>query len=43
MWETNRGITECDKRTVKYDVEKCDVRTAQCEDRCVICKKKVRE
>ena len=43
MWETNRGITECDKRTVKCDVEKCDVGIAQCENRSVRCEKKVRE
>ena len=38
MWETNKGITEFDKRTVK-----CDVETIQCEDRTVKCKKKVKE
>ena len=30
MWEKSKWTTECDKRTVTYDV-----RTAQCEDKIV--------
>ena len=38
MWETKKGITEFDKRTVK-----CDIGTIQCEDGTIKCKKKVKE
>ena len=35
MWEKNKGSTECDKRTVTYDIG-----TAQCENGTVKCEKK---
>ena len=38
MWEKSKGTTKCEKKAVTYDV-----RTAQCKDRIVKYKKKVRE
>ena len=50
MWEKNKGTTQCDQRSVTYDVRTaqcengtCDVGTAQCKDGIVKCEKKVRE
>ena len=38
MWEKSKGTTKCEKIAVTYDV-----RTAQCKDRIVKYKKKVRK
>ena len=38
MWEKNKRTTKCKKRIVP-----CDVRTAQYEDKTIICEKNVRE
>ena len=49
MWETNKGNTKCDKRTIKCDVgtpqwgdgtvTHCDKRTITCDKRTVTCDK----
>ena len=38
MWEKNKKITICDKRTII-----CDVGIAQCENETIKCDKKIRE
>ena len=38
MWETNKGTTECDKRTVKFDI-----RTAQCDNGTIKFEKQIKE